>query len=72
MKLRERLNRQQLKKIPPGWMTGEAMAKREGFSSVESFKSLLYRAMDAGMVEVKKFKVINGNGLRNVPHYRYK
>ena len=57
--------------IPSGWMTAAAITKEQGYQSVPSFRAVLRESIALGLVEVKKFRVMNGRGLSLVPHYRY-
>jgi hypothetical protein len=58
-------------KVPPGWMADEVMARKEGYSSAESFDPTRKAALVAGLIERKEFRVIWGKALRRRPHYRY-
>ena len=71
MKLLAKLQKNALPNIPAGWYTIDEMAERENYSSANSFRPTLQRAVKAGLVAVKEFRVIWGNQSRMRPHYRY-
>lgn len=72
MNLRQQLNRRRADKIPPGFFSVEALAKREGFSSVGSMRLLLCAALKNRLLEVRHFTVPWGDGIRKRAYYRYK
>lgn len=72
MNLRQQLNRRRVEKIPPGWLSAETIAKREGFASVCSARLVLRAAIKSRLLEVREFTVPWGSGVRKRAHYRYK
>ena len=71
MSLRTQLNQRRADKIPAGWMDGDTLAKKEGYSCREAARNVVTGALKAGLLETKKFRVIWGDGLRLRPYYRY-
>lgn len=58
-------------KVPPGWKTSIQWADEDGFSHSYT-RQLLSRAVADGTIEMKKFRISNGNMLFPTPHYREK
>jgi predicted DNA-binding ArsR family transcriptional regulator len=71
MNLRQQLLAKRCDKLPPGWMTLEEMGQKEGYSGATAFRSIANQALDAGLIETKKFRVVWGDLVRARPHYRY-
>lgn len=61
----------QVDDVPEGWETNRQIAEREGVATPTS-TSQLRKAIEAGLVEVKTFKILTPAGARRVPHYRIK
>lgn len=71
MTLRQKLNQRKADKIPAGWMDGDTLAKKEGYSCREAARNVMIAALKAGLIETKKFRVIWGETIRAKPFYRY-
>jgi len=54
---------------PPGWATARAIADDSGKSLAQASK-VLRAAVDAGLVEVRSFRINTGGKVYPVPHYR--
>lgn len=57
-------------KVPPGWHTSKAIEKHTGYSQ-RGTNLILLKMLAAGDVEVRKFKILTGQVIRPVPHYRF-
>lgn len=54
--------------VPPGFKTRAQWQKEWGCSSSHA-KKLLNAGIEAGLIELRKFKVKLGNGVTPTPHY---
>ena len=57
-------------KVPPGWHTCKAIEKLTGYSQ-RGANMIVLKMLEAGDVEVRKFKIRTGQVIRPVPHYRF-
>ena len=55
--------------IPAGYETRREIEERAGISRHVA-RARLTIAIDAGMVEVRRFRRLHGNTLRHIPYYR--
>ncbi len=69
--LQSRLLALRADKVPRGWLNGEQLARREGYSTRDSFAPVIRQAVKAGLLEQREFRVLWGHCLRLRPHYRY-
>ncbi|NBW07796.1 MAG: hypothetical protein EBR82_07195 [Caulobacteraceae bacterium] len=58
-----------LDEVPDGWETAERHAAEAGLSTPRTAE-ILKRGVSAGLVEVKKFRIMAGGRPYPVPHYR--
>lgn len=71
MKLFDRVRAVTLKPVPPGWMTGDQLARKEGYSEFTAMRKVLAEALRLGIIRKKSFKVLWGATVRDRPHYKY-
>lgn len=58
-------------KVPAGWLTLEQLAKEEGRPNARgSFYYIAADAVAAGILKKKSFRIMLGNGVRPVAHYK--
>jgi len=57
-------------KVPPGWHTSKAIEKLTGYSQ-RGTNLILRKMLSIGDAEVRKFKILTGQVIRPVPHYRF-
>ena len=68
-RLRDAVYRKE-EKVPPGWFTVEQVAREQKFSTQFIYR-IFRRAIKAGILEQKQFRIVNGNrGIYPVWHYR--
>ena len=56
-------------KVPPGWHTARELRKRLG-KSESRLRELLQSAIERGACQRKEFRVLSGQVVRPVPHYK--
>lgn len=65
------LSQTRIEKVPRGWLTKDQLAKAEGVvGSGGGFNYTVRLAVRAGLLEVKKFRVVWGEGVRARPFFR--
>jgi hypothetical protein len=57
--------------VQKGWLTVKQVAKEMGKSEPRA-SVLLRKAMDAGKVEMRPFRILRSGVVRPIPHYRKK
>jgi len=70
-KLKTLLIKNSADKVPPGWMTKDELAKREGFTDPGSMRKIIADAIKAKLLETREFRVAWGQGIRPRPYFRY-
>lgn len=71
MSLLARLTAAKADRVPPGWLTLDQLARREGYAQPRCFLRVRDEALRAGFLERRDFRVLWGNFLRRRTHYRY-
>lgn len=69
--LAEALASNGIEPVPDGWQTCKQIAVEEGRSLART-NEILRRGVDAGLVEVRTFRIKAGSKVYPVPHYRRK
>lgn len=67
--LRESPN--EVDKIPDGWYTTRQLSEKAGISAGQTNRNLR-AGVQKGIVEVRKFRILSGALLKQIPHYRMK
>lgn len=71
MSLLEQLRTARAPKVPAGWLTLDQLAKAEGRPNARgSFYYIAQNAVAAGILQKKTFRILLGNGVRPVTHYK--
>lgn len=71
MKLVEQLRALKADKIPAGWLTIDQLAHAEGLVHARGgFQYTVKAAVEARLLQRKKYLVATGGGLRKVWHYK--
>lgn len=68
-RLAKALDEPSVEQVPDGWLTARQLCETEGKSQAR-VSELLRRAVAAGLVEVRTFRIRAGGKVYPVPHYR--